>query len=522
MSWRVRAAVAVLTVFGASFVPGPPVGAATDRAAEAPTRAEERDAQLDARVRAVLLELLLGEPPQAPKSEEPVAEEDLPEVSDEELKARVARVLRELLVEKGVPPTPGKKPTEEEPAVARAALAAERGPVEPEAVGESDISAEEQERGRTVYDEGAQLIQDELTFGGFVQMTFNEFLQDHPTQGEYEIPRARLDVRGAAAEGFSYRIFWDMDRSGARLEDAWLEWTPFLALRGRLGQTKVPFSLEALYSARWIRFSERALGPRNLAPFRDVGLQVFGRGLGDRVEYAAGFFNGPDAKGAANAGTETALRLSWQATRFLALPFSQGIHLGASFTHRDVSGSLAGIDYDTSAGTRFFEFVSDVDQRGKLMRLGVEAEWIHGPVYVAGELMRLRRENLMLGEVSVGRIDSDSAYLGVSWIFTGEEQTRNRAVVPIRRADSRTGSWGAFDIHARLDYFETSPEALDLGLALGTDRVWAVTGGVNWWPRTNLRTVLELEYASFDDPIAVGDDTINEEWVVKILTQFEF
>ena len=59
-----------------------------------------------------------------------------------------------------------------------------------------------------------------LTFGGFVQMTFNEFMQDHPTQGEYEIPRARLDVRGAAAEGFSYRIFWDLDRSGARLEDA--------------------------------------------------------------------------------------------------------------------------------------------------------------------------------------------------------------------------------------------------------------------------------------------------------------
>ena len=41
MSWRVRAAVAVLTVCGASFVPGPPVGAATDGAAEAPTRAEE-------------------------------------------------------------------------------------------------------------------------------------------------------------------------------------------------------------------------------------------------------------------------------------------------------------------------------------------------------------------------------------------------------------------------------------------------------------------------------------------------
>jgi hypothetical protein len=59
-------------------------------------------------------------------------------------------------------------------------------------------------------------------------------------------------------------------------------------------------------------------------------------------------------------------------------------------------------------------------------------------------------------------------------------------------------------------------------LALGTDRVWAVTGGVNWWPRTNLPTVVELEYADFDDPILVGEDSITREWVIKILTQFEF
>ena len=137
-------------------------------------------------------------------------------------------------------------------------------------------------------------------------------------------------------------------------------------------------------------------------------------------------------------------------------------------------------------------------------------------------MLRQRRENLTLGDVSGTTIDSDSAYLTVSWIFTGEEQTRNRAVVPIRRAHSRTGSWGAFDIHARMDYFQTSPEALDLGLALGTDRVWAATAGVNWWPRTNLRTVLELEYADFDDPILVGEDSITREWVIKILTQFEF
>ncbi len=86
-----------------------------------------------------------------------------------------------------------------------------------------------------------------------------------------------------------------------------------------MGQLKVPFSLEALYSARWTRFSERAMGPLNLAPFRDVGLNVFGRAFNGRLEYAAGLFNGSFAKGAANAGTEKAVRLSWQAARLLGL-----------------------------------------------------------------------------------------------------------------------------------------------------------------------------------------------------------
>ena len=334
--------------------------------------------------------------------------------------------------------------------------------------------------------------------------------------------RERLDVRGAAAEGFSYRIFWDLNRAGATLEDAWLEYSPLLVARSRVGQLKVPFSLEALNSARWIRFSERAMGPLNLAPFRDVGFNVFGRALDGRLEYAAGIFNGSFAKGAANAGTEKAGRVSWQAARLLGLPVSQGVHLGAAFTHREVNGSLAAVDYETSSHTTFFRYRQDTRQNGSLRRIGFELEWIQGPWSVTGEYMRTRREELRRGEFQASAIESQSAYVATSWIFTGEEQTRNRPISPRQRVDRKTGTWGAFDVHARWDYFDTDPEALDLGLADGTDRVWALTGGLNWWPRTNLRTVLEFEYASFDDPVQIDEDTITSEWVIKLLTQFEF
>jgi len=495
-------------------------------------RRQEESSGLDHRVRRALVELLAGETRDTDPDD--TREEIEPDASDEELRASVRRVLQQLLDDApktkgkpirtaaGVPVEPVKSDAVEEESEPEPAAEAPEATMVAQAQEAADDA--EQERSRTVYDEAPDLIQsvDQVTFGGFVQMALNNFIGDHPTVGEYEIPRARLDVRGAAAEGFSYRIFWDLNRAGATLEDAWLEYSPLLIARSRVGQLKVPFSLEALNSARWIRFSERAMGPLNLAPFRDVGFNVFGRALDGRLEYAAGIFNGSFAKGAANAGTEKAVRVSWQAARLLGLPVSQGVHLGAAFTHRDVNGSLAAVDYETSSHTTFFRYRQDTRQSGSLRRLGLELEWIQGPWSVTGEYMRTRRQELRRGEFQSSAIESQSAYVATSWIFTGEEQTRNRPISPLQRIDRKTGTWGAFDVHARWDYFDTDPQALDLGLADGTDRVWALTGGLNWWPRTNLRTVLEFEYASFDDPVQIDQDTITSEWVFKLLTQFEF
>ena len=509
---------------------------AAESTKEDPPRDEEKrhedDSALDDRVRHALVELLAGDTRDTDPDD--TQEEIEPDASDEELRASVQRVLRQLLDDApktaskpiraaaGVPVEPVKSDAEEEESEPKPATEAPAATMLAQAQEAEDDA--EQERSRTVYDEAPDLIQsvDQVTFGGFVQMALNSFIGDHPTVGEYEIPRARLDVRGAAAEGFSYRIFWDLNRAGATLEDAWLEYSPLLIARSRVGQLKVPFSLEALNSARWIRFSERAMGPLNLAPARDVGFNVFGRALDGRLEYAAGIFNGSFAKGAANAGTEKAVRVSWQAARLLGLPVSQGVHLGAAFTHRDVNGSLAAVDYETSSHTTFFRYRQDTRQSGSLRRIGFELEWIQGPWSVTGEFMRTRREELRRGEFQASAIDSQSAYVATSWIFTGEEQTRNRPISPLQKIDRKTGSWGAFDVHARWDYFDTDPHALDLGLADGTDRVWALTGGMNWWPKTNLRTVLEFEYARFDDPVQIDEDTITSEWVIKLLTQFEF
>ena len=153
---------------------------------------------LDDRVRRVLVELLIERPTAEPRRD---TAQDRTETGDEELRASVRRVLRQLLGDSArTKPKPIRTaagvPVESVEMDADEPAKPELLPDAPEATmvaqaQEAEDDAE-RERSRTVYDEAPDLIQsvERVTFGGFVQMALNNFFGDHPTVGEYEIPRA--------------------------------------------------------------------------------------------------------------------------------------------------------------------------------------------------------------------------------------------------------------------------------------------------------------------------------------------
>ena len=103
--------------------------------------------------------------------------------------------------------------------------------------------------------------------------------------------RARPILEATVGQYFGFRIMPDFAGSQAQLLDAYWEGRFDPALSVRAGKFKPPIGFERIQSATDITFAERGL-PTNLAPSRDIGLQVAGE-IGEGVlEYQAGIFNG--------------------------------------------------------------------------------------------------------------------------------------------------------------------------------------------------------------------------------------
>lgn len=110
----------------------------------------------------------------------------------------------------------------------------------------------------------------------------------------FRIHDARLRASGEIGIVFDYRVQaeWDTGADRFRLLDAQLSLpiVPQLALD--LGQFKAPFGREVLQGKGEITFLDRAQASQLVAPGRQVGVQLSGRALDDRLSYRGGLFNG--------------------------------------------------------------------------------------------------------------------------------------------------------------------------------------------------------------------------------------
>lgn len=110
----------------------------------------------------------------------------------------------------------------------------------------------------------------------------------------FRIHDARLRASGKIGIVFDYHVQaeWDTGADRFRLLDARLSLPVLPRLALELGQLKAPFGREMLQGKGEITFLERAQASRLLAPGRQVGVQLSGRALEDRLSYRGGLFNG--------------------------------------------------------------------------------------------------------------------------------------------------------------------------------------------------------------------------------------
>ena len=149
-----------------------------------------------------------------------------------------------------------------------------------------------------------------LNISNRIQLRFTEQLPDETVQltgtenkgdalGSFRIRRAKLKLDGwfyKKTLQYEFQANWAelAGTAGNTVEDANLNWDVLGTgqFQIKFGQFKVPFGRQELTSSGSQQFVDRALVSNEFAKGRDMGLQIWGLGLKNRLDWRLGIFNG--------------------------------------------------------------------------------------------------------------------------------------------------------------------------------------------------------------------------------------
>ena len=376
----------------------------------------------------------------------------------------------------------------------------------------------------TIYDDGFYLKgkDDTLKIGGWYQADINIYEKGNEGNSRFRNRRARLDIRGVLEDYFEYRLFTQLAGTAANLQEAWLMYKYFPSARFKIGQFKVPFSLESQYSSLWTDFIEKSIGVANLEPAEDLGAMIYGNPFGGRVEYAVGAFNG-------RARTLDDNNDNFDvAGRLVVAPFKKSksellreLYVGGSVTSGHSDETLAATGFTTSGGSRFATYSAGTRHADYRSRYGGELQWIFGSGDIKAEYLTSRFnavERLGIKEDVV----ADGWYVSGSYILTGEKKVRDKWIEPKRIFSIKDGGWGAWEAALRFEQFFLNDAPFAASLLSGTRRVDAYTMGLNWWPNKHVRLMFDYVLNDFSESILIGSDDQDSEHLWLSRVQYNF
>ena len=349
-----------------------------------------------------------------------------------------------------------------------------------------------------------------LRFNGRVASNFL-FFEPGTTQSDSQtIDRARLGFDATLYRYFLARLENDFTSSSG-LRDAYLAALPIPELNLQLGQFKVPFSYEELLSKRYIDFVERsAVVNSTVNPSRDIGVMAHGRFAGSVLQYQLALMNGTGQNRSDNNSDKDIIG------RLVLTPFAdggpeslRGFNLGgavtwgrqASETSTQANGSTSPVKNSISGLTETgFTFFPAVPRHGDRLRAAAHVAWLEGPYSLSSEYIQTQeaRDGLGPNGVDLPDLDSDGAYVGGTWMITGECKPLNSRVHPAHPLwDLTNPGWGAWEAALRYEYFKLrhGPDAPTD--AATNNRYDAIAAGVNWYPNEFLRFSLNYLYGNF-------------------------
>ena len=382
--------------------------------------------------------------------------------------------------------------------------------------------------------------QNQIKLRGVLHVDGRFFESEDPEglKDTWQATRVRPIVEGTLGGIYDFRFTPDFGQGRTVIQDAYVTARFNPAFQVTAGKFKAPVGLERLQSANDIRFVARAF-PTSLAPNRDIGLQVGGNVLSDRVNYAVAWGNGSNDGSSSETFADVDVNddKEWSG-RVFALPFGEsenfalrGLGLGLAGTYTSQTGTSTQTllpTYRTPAQSPFFRYRTGTTPTladGERTRIAPQFYYYVGRFGLLGEYTTVSQDvsrRISATSLREDSLDTTAWQLQAAWFLTGEEESF-RGFKPNNVFSLANNTWGAFELVARYHELDPDDDAFVGGAASFADpavsarKATAYGLGLNWYLNENLKWVVNYEQTSFDGGAPAGADR-NDEKV--FLTRF--
>lgn len=348
--------------------------------------------------------------------------------------------------------------------------------------------------------------------------------------------RVRPTIEGTFANIYDFKFMPDFGQGRTVIQDAFVNARFTQATQLQLGKFKAPIGLERLQSANDMRWVQRGF-PTSLVTNRDIGIQLAGDVAGGRLQYQAAYLNGSNDGGSSetfadidiNDDKEYALRLFLQPFAESDSFLVRGIGFGIAGSWNDQVGNATQPllpQFRTPGQSTFFRYrgtgttgtgiptIAD----GERTRLAPQAYYYVGSLGVIGEYTNVEQDvsRALLTGTRSATIDTDAWQVAVSFFLTGEEASF-KGFQPKTRFSPSEGTWGAFELKARVQQLKVDDNAFSGGgksfadLAVSAQEANSYGVGLNWYLNENVKWLLDVEHTEFEGGAVGGTDRRDED-----------
>ncbi|HWU71374.1 MAG TPA: porin [Pseudoxanthomonas sp.] len=338
------------------------------------------------------------------------------------------------------------------------------------------------------------------------------------TNDTFLLRTARPTIEGTLGGWVGFRFTPEFAGDSASIVDAYADLKFSPAATVRLGKFTSPVGLERLQSSSALSDVERAL-PSEIAPNRDIGVQLQGDLAQGRIGYAIGVFNGTvDGRDAITSNPDNEFEY---AGRVFFEPFKNdagfwsglGFGLGASIGDVRGSGNNFLPRYRTPGQQQFFAYRSAVSAVGTHTRWSPQAYFYRNGFGLLAEYIEAKQE-LQVG-TTTRYLENTAWQATASYVLTGEDASYRGVVRPSHPFAPGKGGWGAWELVGRYGELDvddaTFPLFADPAASASKAKAWTL--GVNWYLTSNLKLVANYLDTTFEGGAAAGADREDEKAV---------